>query len=214
LNAWLAYFARDNRVWVANPQINDITPERVPAAANTLFPKGFPKELLVLGSNVDGLQASPPRAATLLWSNPSYQLWQTRSDHWAVPLRLANPNGIEPGQPFFWIGPQPATLDVMAGCPGTLLLRGKLCLGPDGLKSHLPQLSVSTRTGYKSTLAAAGGEASVCVPIPFGRSTIVLTAPDPPCRAQSAGGDQRILLVGVQGLRVQFRPDKPTAQFP
>jgi hypothetical protein len=209
LNAWTAYHARHNQVYVANPQVNDIVPGRVPEAAKTLYPKCLPRRLFVLTGPVPGLKATPLSGRSkLVWSNPSFQLWQTANQHWALPLQVVNPNDIEQreGRPFFWVGQAPAELKVMAGSPGILTLHGLFLPGPSRPGPTRRRLLVSTNNGYRTVLTTREGPETVTVPIRQGKTTVFLRGLDRPTVKLLPHGETRILLVGVQDLQVQFTP--------
>jgi hypothetical protein len=209
LNAWACYFARHNRVWVANPQINDIEPKRVPEAAPTLFPANWPSRLLVLTGPVLGINTAPPAPrAALIWSNASYQIWETGNEPWFVPLQLVNPNGIEQeaGRPMFWVGQIPAGLDVMSACHGQLTLQASLRRGPGRPDMGLRQLEVRTNHGYRTVLTTWAGEQVIRVPIPSGQTTIFLAARNRRIVPSQRGGNNKDRLVGFQDLRLKFTP--------
>jgi hypothetical protein len=209
LNAWTAYAARHNRVWVANPLINDVPPQAAPGAGKTLFVRNLPTRLFVLGGSVPGMKTpSLDDGASLVWSNRAFQLWRTGNDRWALPLQLLNPIGIGPAgtKPYFWIGSEPATLKVLAGCAGFMTLHARFVPGPARPGSSLRRLRVRTNHGYRTVLATRGGEETLRVPVVRGKTTIQLKELDRPTVQPLPGDGKRVFLVGVKDLRVQFHP--------
>jgi hypothetical protein len=207
-SAWLTYFARHNPVWVTDPEVNVIDPARAPGAEKTVSATGFPERLLILANRRNGFLAAPPAGATLAWSNGSYQMWRTSSRDWAVPVNLVNPDGWgeEHGQPFFWLGPDRATLFVVAGRPGAVTLQARFRPGPDLAGTALPVLCVESGHGRRRELVIRAGSGAVTVDVAEGVNRIALAAPEEPARQSGGASRLRKHILGVQGLSLRFRP--------
>lgn len=125
LNAWVAYFARHEAVWLAAPFLSRDRLARSPEAAALLDLPRAPVGALVLSRPDDRAFARPP--AEVVWSNAGFELWRPRPGPWAVLFDVDRPGelaearlaGTEP-----WLGqilPLPRgslRLRVLAGGPG------------------------------------------------------------------------------------------------
>jgi hypothetical protein len=207
--SWLAYFARRHRVWLADSTIVDADLRNVPALAATLDLKNLPKELRIITQHKGAFAAVAAGDLPLAWAGDSYQLWQVTClrSHWALPLRLINPNGLETvdQQPFFWMGGPPTQVDVLAGAPGTLKLHAVLQAGPSLPTNAACRLRITTTDGFEHELRVIGGPQTMIIPLPAGRSTISLQALQQPNEVV-VGNDPRPMLIGVQGLEAMFEP--------
>jgi hypothetical protein len=211
LNAWTTYCARHNPLWLANPVINSIDPSLCPWLPKSFVPPPLPAHLHLVTGNITGMKSTPPGGnAELLWSNSSFQLWRTRNRQWAVPLYLVQPYGAEPEipAPFFWIGEVAATLEVMAGGPGSLTLNAKFCLDSRCHPLCMPRIEVCSNHGHRVVLKMQKGEQAITVPVPGGRTTITLKTLDQPAPEVFPDGDNEILRVAVRGLRMHFTGEK------
>jgi hypothetical protein len=205
-NSWLAYFGRHDRVRLAYSEIVDLDLARLPEAAAALSVTP-PDSSLFVTRHEGRFQEVRPGELELLWSGVACQLWRARSQRWALPLKIVNPNGLEllGGRPFFWVGGAATRIDVLAGCPGQLTLQATALPGPARPETQERRLSI--RHGWESqTCATQGGPLTLVVRVPAGRSTILLEALDSPSVARTANGDPRPLLLGVQDLKMSFAP--------
>jgi hypothetical protein len=205
-NAWLAYAARNNQVWLASPWVNDQSLDRTPAAeiadCSTL-----PEELFVLtGKNSLG-QPSPSWKMTPVWSNRSFQLWKSNGLCAAWVQEVVNPQGLEKvdDQPFFWIGQQAATVTVQATRSGSLVLRGDCRPGPSLPSTDVRSVRVTCTGGFQQTVVLGSGPQTIEVPVVAGISQITLAVQDTPTVAIQPNGDTRELLLGVKGLQVELQ---------
>jgi hypothetical protein len=211
LKSWLGYFGRRNRVWFFTPSLVNIELGQYPQTARMQSAQDLPAQALVVGEWGD--QSSifarvSPGDTRLEWSGHSLQLWRTLSSNWAFPHSVTNPNGLESrgGQPFFWIGGSPTFIDVVAGRAGSLTFTATFMLGPSLPETRTRKLRVSSTAGCEFDLVTAGGHESFKVPVLAGKTRVSLLALDPPTRARLENGDQRPLVLGVQGLEALFRP--------
>lgn len=95
LNAWLAYAARFNDVWLAEPFLSRDRLERSPDATRLLDLPAAPFGALVLTRRDDRTFARPPGAETL-WSNAAYELWRPGAGEWVTLFDVDRPGLNEP----------------------------------------------------------------------------------------------------------------------
>jgi hypothetical protein len=207
LNAWISYFARHNPVWLLNARVNDIEAPWPPELRQTLTGDHLPFPIHVLATVPDACSAVPGPDATLEWENSKYQMWVMKGAGWALPVGATVPNTIERvgGQPFFWLGNAESALEVLAGGPGTLVCQANLVLGPCITETSRRRLHIRTIGGFQKEVETSGGLETFRVPLPGGRTSIYFSDPEQPTHP-APGGDHRILLLGVQGLHLQFLP--------
>jgi hypothetical protein len=207
LNSWLGYFARKSRVHLLEPdyfrpdQLAELGP-RV-----TWDPAGSPDLPVVLTRKQGAFARVEPGEMDLEWEGAWFQLWRARSPHWALPVVLTNANGLESldGAPFFWVGGKPTALELVAGAPGRVTLRGTFTPGPGIPGVADRSLRLSTSAGYTRELHTTGGAFALTLPVPAGRSTISLQSLDE-ALGPTPNGDSRPLLLGVRGLDLAFSP--------
>lgn len=134
--------------------------------------------------------------------------WRPGGGAWAVIQKLQNSNGLETldGQPFFWMGDAPTSLQVFAGQAGQLELRGTFILGPSLAGVSSRQVLIENGYGYQEIIQLAAGEQRLALPVVAGQNTITLTALDRPNQATLPNGDTRTLLLGVKKLSAQLLP--------
>ena len=149
---------------------------------------------------------------TLLWQSGAFRLWKSASGRWALPLQLANPNGLETvaGCPFFWMGLEDTTIEVLAHV-GNVTLTGVFKPAQQRFKARpvIAASGVDQHAGHEAVVSINSGPATLSVPVPAGRTTIALTALDRPmlpAPATRPGDDPRTMLVGVRNLAFAFTP--------
>jgi hypothetical protein len=206
--SWLAYFGRRHRVRLAFSTLIDLDLATIPEAAPALRLDGLSGDLLLVTPHQPPFRRVSPGELELVFAGESCRLWRGASPRWAVPLGVANPNGLERlgGQPFFWVGGPATRLDVLAGAPGRLTLQATALPGPSLPTTRQRRLLVRAPGGYEAEWRTEGGPLAVEVPVGPGRSTVWLECPDRPAPGTTANGDPRPLLVGLQGLEVSFTP--------
>jgi hypothetical protein len=207
--SWLAYYGRHHRVRLAlGPMVNldlSVCPQAAPALR---LEKVNPGALFITQNQVQFARVDPGDLEALV-PGPTCQLWRSRSDTWALPLVVTNPNGLEQvdGKPFYWLGTEPAQIDLLAGAPGWITLRAELLPGPSLLTTRTRSLRVRGAGGFEGLIRTEGGEGTIRVPVTAGHSTIWLECLDAPASARPASRDPRTLLLGVKGLEVVFTAD-------
>jgi hypothetical protein len=201
VNAWLAYFARHNRVWLGNPSLNDVDLQVWPELRDVIDPPGFSRDMLVLTHADMPLPAlfSPP--ATRIWSSGAYELWRPTGD-WIYPSRIDNPNGVDglAPKPRLWLGGGAATIRLFASRDGELQLIADVVSGP-GLQGQVHPVRVSEQIGDSTVLHLAEGPNALAIQVRGGLNVIRL---EPLGRAvlPLPGADQRPLVVALNELRL------------
>lgn len=94
-NAWIAYFARFNSVWLSEPFLGRDRLERSPDAAPLLDLGRAPEGALVL-TRRDDLSFARPPDTEVVWFNAAYELWRPRAGPWAVLFDVDRPGAKAP----------------------------------------------------------------------------------------------------------------------
>ncbi len=84
INAWLTYFARHNRVWVANPLISDISLDQMPGVKRSPF-KPIDDPFLLTTTHVESFKDY------LVWSSRPYYLYEFPLREWIALSEFINP---------------------------------------------------------------------------------------------------------------------------
>jgi hypothetical protein len=213
-NGWLAYFARHNRTWLANPWVNDSDAERFKGLAEPVLPPAcawWPEGLLVLTGKGD-FRAGPLGDARRLWGNGLYELWQPGPGPWAVPLgeyhRDSAPVEID-GRLVYCLDEGVTTLEVLASTPGTLKVTGRLRRGLTADSAEPARLRVRTGDGHAAEWAVWGGQATLAVPVVAGRNVVTLTAAGPAGDGAPAAALSPGVRPEVRGIDLEFVPAPP-----
>jgi hypothetical protein len=207
LNSWVSYFGRRHRIWMTDPRFcnNDLErhPEIGPAVA--LGPDAPPADALFLTcqdafQDIDGGDLKPT------WPRGKFQLWKRGEGAWALPLGVANPNGLESeeGRPYFWAGQGETTVEVLAGAAGDVTLRGDFSPGPSLPETGVRRLRVRTSGGFEDVFVTSGGPGEITVPVAAGKTTVTLEPLDRPSVPALPSGDARPLLLRVSDLSFRF----------
>lgn len=199
MNAWLAYFARHNHVWVAYPILSDISVEGRQSFAN------LPGDIFVLACSPDDRFIS--RSTELVWSADPYRFWKITENDWALLLDIKNANGVEEwnGETAIWLGQGDTEVYVVSSKEGRLTITGEFTRGPSLPDVPERQLAIATDDGYSATIAITNeGMQSFSVPVIAGPNRIILRSLDKPSVTELLNGDARPLLLGIRGLGVNL----------
>jgi hypothetical protein len=201
VNAWLAYFARDNQIWLGNRYLNGRDLAAVPETKAIVDLHTLPEDILLLSSTDPQLAALSPEQAPL-WASATYRLWKPDGAYWLLPLKLENKNGFEQldGESFLWMGQGETVAELIASRSGTLRLHAKFSIGPSGPALLTRTLQITTTAGYQQRILIASGKQSILIPVQAGMNKIVLQLLDQPTIVQQPNGDTRPLLLGIHGL--------------
>jgi len=119
----------------------------------------------------------------------------------AAQCQPAGGAGSLAGLPCCQLGPKPTTVEMLAGAPGRLTLRGRFLLGHDPTPGTSPprRVCIATSAGARAEFTTAGGPEAVTVPLAAGETAVTLTVPP-----DADGGAPPP--VAVQGLTLEFAP--------
>ena len=210
LNSWLAYHARYNRLWLANPFFNDgddlsAIPELRPITDLNTLP---PDVLFLTRRRTVFLQ--PPGGfggQHTVWQNRSYVLWSPRAADLAMIANITNPYDLEPRDgTFFWMGGGVTAVDVLAARAGTARLSARFHPGPSLPDSPTRTLRVRGDAGPDRDVVVGDGPDGFRVPVRAGVNRIRLEVLEQPAVACLPNGDRRSLLLGVHDLAVALEP--------
>jgi hypothetical protein len=217
MTAWLSYFGRHQRVWLAHREFYQFEGSMDRHGASILDVSHLPPDIYVL-SRTEGFKEVNPGDAVLRWSGKRgsagepapaaglFQLWESTSGVWAVPIRFDNPNSLEgdSNNPFCWLGKGQTRIDVLAGCPGVVTLCARLEPGPCLPESRRRRLLLRSSGGWSREIISHGGPVQWTIPIPAGKSTITIESLDKPTLSPLPSGDTRPMLVGMSELSYHF----------
>lgn len=205
-NTWLSYYSRYNPRWLANPVITGAADDdgncRLdirPPARPVVDLGAMPDDVLVVSARAGGgFELERPASSELVWENESFQVWRPRDRCWAVPARLVTQDGTEEGRlgPTFSMTPAPTTVEVVAASAGRVALTARFAGDPE-----LPRLKVQTSAEYAAEFMPPDGEGTLFVPVPAGRSSIMLT---PKWASAVLREHEGVPSLGVVGLRLQW----------
>jgi hypothetical protein len=197
LNAWLAWSARFNELWLGEPFLSRDRLERSPDATRLLDLPAAPFGALLLTRRDDHTFARPPAARTL-WSNAAYELWRPAAGAWVrlfdvdrpghneARLALDRPHAGE----TFALGHGTLRLRLLAGATGRA--RIALALTP---RADAAGVRIAAPGCAWDAEPAAGGQADVGPPLAARGSTLTLSCDVKPgftdvrlqAKAESAG---------------------------
>ena len=120
LNGWIAYYARYNKLWLGNPNINDTDMTLLPDLRDVVAPQTFPSDILVLTTPDTPFPATIPATTESVWASGRFALWRTKP--WVYPISLDNPNGMDgdPARRTYWLGGGPSRLRLFASDGGVM----------------------------------------------------------------------------------------------
>lgn len=202
LNGWLAYFARNSRVWVTNPMISDLNLKDLrqakwklaepPESGFFLTPSWFARS--VGGGSIEPAIAAPP-----------FHLFRIAGRRWVAMSDLQNPNGLERAgeEYFFWLGNQNAVLEFLAGTAGKMALQVQTFPGPSlpGRKDRV--LWLGTPIGFEDKIHLEDAkEIKIFIPVSRGWNQVMMRVLDPPTEAKLPHGDPRTLLLQIRSWKI------------
>jgi len=201
LNGWLAYFARNNKVYLTNPGISDITVQDI----NKL---GLNVKELPIGSLIVTSGRSPcdgdvvGEGTKLVLKNKMFRVHKISGGTWAFIDQFLNPNGIErssSGEPFMWIGDKAASIVLYSTNESIVSFQPHLYPGPS-LPEGTPRTLEISNSDSKVEVTVSGElhELNVDIPVYPGRNEIKLSVLEEPTLVAST--DARTLLVNLSNI--------------
>lgn len=210
LASWLAYSARHNRVWSLDPWMFGATYEDIPEAKWYLRPEQTPVEpkVKVLTRTNCFREEAFLGSCKVLWNLGPYSLIQGGDQPWAIPVRLANPNGLGDwgeGRPRIWMGNGATEIDVLATAPGHVEITADFEPGPSLPPNAGRGLSVETSRGLHGEVVLSDRRLVIDVPVGAGSTVLRLTPRDAALPGPLPNGDPRPLLWMVHFREARYR---------
>lgn len=200
MNAWLAYFARYNRVWVAYSRISDAS------TANIQTFDDLPDTFYLLLSAKDGqfIDHSIP----LIWSVEPYSLLQVSDRNWVTLLDIKNLNGIEEwgGEYGLWLGSGDTEISFLSNKTGTAIVTADFTPGPSLPETRERSVAIVINQNYSTSITLSkNGAQSFVIPIVAGLNRLVMRPLDQATVRELSNGDARPLLLGMRGLQIHLK---------
>ncbi len=203
LRGWLAYFARYNRVYLASPNITDISlsawpliPEQWPLRLHLLLSSFMPEHGRVVGQDV-----------RLIWEEYPYLIYQAEGRDWAFINSVYNKNGLEQdenGVSFFWVGDGITEVEIFSGKAGQAVFLADVGVGPSLPESTERIVRISAnQESYEKIINGAQEAFSFIVTVRVGRNIIKIQPLDKPTVLSLPNGDARPLLLMIKNLRLK-----------
>jgi hypothetical protein len=210
-NSWISYFARRNRLWLANPNFNDGDDLTVyPRLRHLADLSHLPPDVLFLSRRGSVLLQPPGGFARqeALWQNRHYVLWTPRTADVAMITNIAAPYGLEPSDgTFFWMGQGEVAVDVLAPRPGRVRLSAHFRLGPSLPGRSTRTVRVQAEGVPAEDVVIDETAEGFRVPVQQGVNRIRLRVLEKATVRCLPSGDTRGLLLGVDGLAAALEPE-------
>jgi hypothetical protein len=200
LNAWVAYFARHNAIWLANPSLNDADMRRWPELRDVVTPDHFPPDVLLLTNADTPAPASVSATSTKVWSAGKYELWRPAGS-WVYPIRVENPNGLDGVliKPTYWLGGGVTRFRLLASRGGEVQTIAQTSSGPN-LDGPARRVRVSSSTGFERIVDVVDGLNVFSFEVRAGLNEVQFEPLEqPPPRV--LGQDGRPLVIGLHDPR-------------
>ena len=213
-NWWLAYFARSGDVRATQSMMGHAygkTVHELNARLLDLKPDAW-----IVTPVARLFRQIQPGNMAVRFEGKQYMVREAQSTNWAVPLSSSAFNSIieqVDGQPFLWVGSTELTLDFLAGGEGEIVIRGEFVSGSALPSTTRRRLRWATSQGIVRTQVTNDGWSEIAIPVSAGRVELKVACQDAPDETMKRGGDPRIMLVGLKGLEMEFRPRSDDADF-
>jgi hypothetical protein len=198
VNAWLTYFARNNRVWVTNFKYQTADLRNIPAAIPDIDYTALPDDLYILTDQVSSPIETHTEGLTSVWEVGAYRLSRVANRHWVVPLHGQDLGSSADAD--MTIGSKPISMTFISGSPRTLKLVGTFedaTVPPD----HAPAfLSVTSGDGIQQDLLVQGSTETISVTIALGSTTITLQPTAPPATGNQPDAAAQAGMIQVHDL--------------
>jgi hypothetical protein len=218
VNGWLAYFAREDRVWLGYPEISDISIANSPGGNVTCA--NLPANLNVIDSGAQyacGLLSSgpffPDTRTELKARVDPFCIWELRRPDWLMLLECRWGYGPgEIGSHGFWCGDKPIVIHFLSPSAGEARIALRLDAGPNLPDPTRCRLRITTNRGYDATVPVSL-PASIELPLRLerGKTLVTITVDDAPRPGPAAPEDPRTLMAAVLEMPrfVSWTPDAP-----
>jgi hypothetical protein len=148
-------------------------------------------------------------SAKLIRTAGTYKIWELDPDHrGAHVVGIDAPYGVEgnEGGPFFWMGPDPASLHVLAARPGTLVCDCYFAMGPCLPGVPTRTLQIGTDEGPHHQVVVSQNKQTLRIPVRPGINRLRLQVLDKPTLPRTSAADGRTLLLLVALYSAQLEP--------
>jgi hypothetical protein len=199
LNGWIAYFARNNRIYLTNSRISDISAPDL--SMQNINLSTLPAGSILINSAQEscGGEIAGFQVASLL-ENKMVHVYQISNQNWAFISQVDNSNGLEKdlvGNPFIWIGNSPASMILYAGKNGLLKIHANLRPG-QSIPVETPRNLEITNLDVTRLIPVQGlaSDQTIEIPVSSGRNEIKFQVIERP--TQPLSKDPRTLLVMIK----------------
>jgi hypothetical protein len=209
-NAWAAYCARHNRLWLTYPYVNDVVDVNTcPGGRSLTDLETLPRDCLFLTSTESLLPTPSEGFGKAEWTAGAYTLWTPKGDDWAVIVALTNPIKMAtPLGTFFWMGGSESTdLTVLTARAGILELKGKFSPGPSLPETSERTVEIQAEDHFVGRFVVGPSTKGLPVPVSAGVTRIKLRVLEAATVAQLPNGDKRPLLLGIRSLSASLLRD-------
>ena len=202
MNGWLAYFSRNNCVWITNPGLGDGNLQAYLPKEKKIAPGSF----FLMPSMAISCAGSSLRQ---VWEGAPYRLYEVLEKNWAILSEIINPNGLAPtvvGQQFYLADGDATRIKILAGAEGVIVLK---CFMFAGLRLPSPpvrHVTLSVNHGWKKKLSfevKEGDEIPLEIPVKEGENEVTLFSFEKPCIDAFPNGEKRPLLLQIRELMFQ-----------
>ena len=198
-NAWAVYFLRDAPASFTNLRGYMAQPHVVPFMARTSQTANGEFLLADRGSVL----------GDLVWSNSHFALWRQSGEALSFIEDVQSPNGLEQldGEPFFWIGSQPAKVSIYSNAPRTVRIAFEARRGPSVSDGDDLKIVVSiSGLNLKRTLELKpAGNVEFEIDLDTGMTLVEVGAVHGG-DLRPVATDPRTLIVGIRGMRLSPAP--------
>jgi len=192
INGWLAYFARKNRLVLANSYVGASTITQV----TPLSEKGWNDSLLLTTYPAEWTAGSIEKD----WCYSGIQCFRLFRNDWAFVFRIRNPNGLElhNGNMFFWLSGDDTRMKIFAGKKGILTFRANLIAGPSLDTTSTRNVFLKSPNGPQRNIRFDRQcTIELEIPVSQGLNEIQMACTDHANVSRLSNGDPRPLLVYV-----------------
>jgi hypothetical protein len=118
-------------------------------------------------------------------------------------LHIHNPNGLEilDGQPFFWLGDSPTTLDIYSAHDKSIQILFEAKIGPSFSEQTKRHIRITSQD-WNTISVIHPGAIELEIPVWKGENQVVFEVVERPNISILPNGDKRPLLLGVLNLEV------------
>jgi len=147
------------------------------------------------------------KQADLIWQSNDIFLWKWNDEFRVYLIGIKNPNGediLKDGKRFYWLGGGPSNFELIASRNGLVQLSLDTIPGPSLPSVQERHLKIVLPDGRKEFQTVLPGIITFNIPVIPGKNTVVIEVLDMPSLHTLPNGDIRPLLLGIQGIDIQW----------